>query len=108
MIAKVISHGENREVAIERLTLALSQLRCFGITTNQKYLQQILGHPDFISGNIDITWLEDQTWCKETIKSWQIAVAGLSFAFRGQIHQGHMDSFFTRCSYQCCRSTLPL
>ena len=54
MIAKIISYGETREVAIQRLCRALSKLRCFGIGTNQDFLQQIKT-VDFQRGDFDIT-----------------------------------------------------
>jgi 3-methylcrotonyl-CoA carboxylase alpha subunit len=47
LIAKLITWGENREVALQRLRAALAQTRVAGITTNRALLQHILAHPDF-------------------------------------------------------------
>jgi 3-methylcrotonyl-CoA carboxylase alpha subunit len=47
LVAKLITWGENREVALQRLRAALAQTRVAGITTNRALLQHILAHPDF-------------------------------------------------------------
>ncbi|KRQ02839.1 3-methylcrotonyl-CoA carboxylase [Bradyrhizobium yuanmingense] len=50
MIAKVISHGANREEARGRLIVGLEQLTAFGVTTNQAFLMSCLRHPGFAKG----------------------------------------------------------
>ena len=47
LIAKLITWGENRDVALQRLRSALAATRVAGITTNRELLQRILAHPDF-------------------------------------------------------------
>ena len=47
LIAKLITWGENRDIALQRLRAALAQTRVAGITTNRQLLQRILAHPDF-------------------------------------------------------------
>lgn len=57
MIAKLIVWAPDREQAIERLRRALSEFVVKGITTNIGYLQQIVAHPEFRSGDYDTTFL---------------------------------------------------
>jgi 3-methylcrotonyl-CoA carboxylase alpha subunit len=47
LIAKLITWGESRDIALQRLRAALAQTRVAGIATNRALLQHILAHPDF-------------------------------------------------------------
>jgi len=53
MICKLIVHGENRPCAIAATLSALQRFRVEGIKTTIGVHQQILQHPDFVSGNYD-------------------------------------------------------
>ncbi|HEY7842252.1 MAG TPA: acetyl-CoA carboxylase biotin carboxylase subunit [Bradyrhizobium sp.] len=50
MIAKIISHGANRDEARGKLICALEQTIAFGVTTNQAFLMSCLRHPAFAKG----------------------------------------------------------
>ena len=50
MIAKIISHGADRNEARGRLICALEQTAAFGVTTNQGFLISCLRHPAFAKG----------------------------------------------------------
>src|SRR4051794_24173801 len=50
MIAKIISHGADRNEARGKLICALEQTVAFGITTNQGFLISCLRHPGFAAG----------------------------------------------------------
>jgi geranyl-CoA carboxylase alpha subunit len=50
MIAKVISHGADRNEARGRLICGLEQTAAFGVTTNQGFLISCLRHPGFAKG----------------------------------------------------------
>jgi geranyl-CoA carboxylase alpha subunit len=50
MIAKVISHGVDRNEARGRLICGLEQVAAFGVTTNQGFLISCLRHPVFATG----------------------------------------------------------
>lgn len=58
LLAKVTAWGRNREGARQRMKRALAEFRVVGVATNIPYLQQILDHPDFISGAIDTGFLD--------------------------------------------------
>jgi geranyl-CoA carboxylase alpha subunit len=50
MIAKIISHGVDRNEARGRLICGLEQTAAFGVTTNQGFLISCLRHPVFAKG----------------------------------------------------------
>jgi geranyl-CoA carboxylase alpha subunit len=52
MLAKVIAHGEDRATAVRRLLRALETTALLGLTTNLPFLQDILRHPAFQSGEL--------------------------------------------------------
>ena len=59
MIAKVIATAETRAEAIERLATALASFVVHGTTTNIPFLQAVLRHPDFRSGDFSTRWIGD-------------------------------------------------
>ncbi|WP_228431156.1 acetyl-CoA carboxylase biotin carboxylase subunit [Baekduia soli] len=58
MIAKIAAHGATREEAIARSRDALCRTVLLGTVTNTAYLERVLGHPDFISGDTHTGFLE--------------------------------------------------
>jgi geranyl-CoA carboxylase alpha subunit len=50
MVAKIISHGADRNEARGRLICGLEQTAAFGVTTNQGFLIDCLRHPAFARG----------------------------------------------------------
>jgi acetyl-CoA carboxylase biotin carboxylase subunit len=58
MLAKLIVHAPNRELAISRMRRALHELTIDGIETSRAFHLRVMDHPDFRSGDISIQWLE--------------------------------------------------
>ena len=58
MVAKLIVWARNRKEAIRKMQSALGEVIIEGIDTNVDYQYEIVNHPDFISGDIDIEWSE--------------------------------------------------
>lgn len=58
MIAKVITHGQNRAEAVRKMDYALSDLMIAGITTNQSFLKTILRNEHFQNGHFDTHFLD--------------------------------------------------
>jgi acetyl/propionyl-CoA carboxylase alpha subunit len=58
MIAKLVATGETREVARRRAVEALGNYPILGIRTNVAFLIGLLEHPRFVSGEIDIRFLD--------------------------------------------------
>ncbi|QQS16353.1 MAG: acetyl-CoA carboxylase biotin carboxylase subunit [Neisseriales bacterium] len=63
MIGKLITHGSNREQAIARMRIALSEMVIIGIKTNIPLHQFLLNDPAFIAGGVDNHYLE--SWLAE-------------------------------------------
>lgn len=61
MLAKIIVYAGNREEAIRKMRSVLGEVIIEGIDTNVDYQYEILSHPDFISGNIDVGFIEKLT-----------------------------------------------
>ncbi len=53
MIAKVIVHGPNRDVALSRLRAALAGCQVAGTVTNLAFLGALAGHTGFGAGDVD-------------------------------------------------------
>lgn len=58
MLAKLIVHAKNRDEAIRKMRSALGEVIIEGIHTNVDYLYEIINHPDYLAGNIDIAFIE--------------------------------------------------
>ena len=58
LLAKVTAWGRNREGARTRMMRALAEFKVVGVATNIPYLEQILDHPDFVSGHFDTEFLD--------------------------------------------------
>jgi acetyl-CoA carboxylase biotin carboxylase subunit len=58
MIGKLITHGQNRDVAIARMKNALTEIVIEGIKTNVPLHQEIFQHAAFQQGGTDIHYLE--------------------------------------------------
>ena len=53
MVAKLVVWGEDRQHAIERMRRALDEYVVSGIRTNLAFHQEVLAHPQFLSGTYD-------------------------------------------------------
>ncbi len=58
LIVKIIVHGANRQECLAKSYRALSELIVDGISTTTNLHKSLMKHPDIISGNYDIHWLE--------------------------------------------------
>ncbi len=57
LIAKLIVHAPNREVAIRRSQLAIEDTHILGVKTNLAYVLDVFDHADFQAGNFDTGFL---------------------------------------------------
>jgi geranyl-CoA carboxylase alpha subunit len=58
MIAKVITYGKTRDIAIRKLASAIQDSNIIGVNTNKLFLQNILRHPVFIAGDATTAFIE--------------------------------------------------
>jgi len=69
LLSKLVTWGETREEAIQRMTRALSEYQIYGIKTTIPFFMRILHHPQFLSGDYNthfIEKLEKEKEIKET------------------------------------------
>jgi len=71
LIAKLIVWGEDRAAAIRRMESALRETVLLGVTHNGRFLQDVLADPQFGSGEMYTTWIE------ECFSDWQAPQCGL-------------------------------
>jgi acetyl-CoA carboxylase biotin carboxylase subunit len=79
LLSKLIVHAEDREAAIQRMLAALKEFVVHGVITNIDFLQAVLSHPDFASGQITTRWVENN-----------LEANGLSFDMREQASAFHI------------------
>ena len=60
LLAKVITLGDDRYEAIERMKYALANFTVSGVDTTIPFHQVLLNHPDFIDGKVNTRWIEDR------------------------------------------------
>ena len=60
LIAKIISYGENREVALNRMRQALDELVIEGIRTNTPLHRDLVRDMAFRAGGVSIHYLESK------------------------------------------------
>jgi propionyl-CoA carboxylase alpha chain len=59
MLAKLIAHGRTRDEAIARARAALRDTAILGVTTNTAFLERVLAHPGFASGDTHTGFLDE-------------------------------------------------
>jgi len=59
LIAKLITHGENRKQAIARMRRALDEYLITGVTTNISFHKKILDHPAFLEGKLSTHFIDE-------------------------------------------------
>jgi len=87
LLAKLIVHAENREIAIQRMQAALKEFIVHGAITNIDFLQAVLSHPDFANGQVTTRWVETTfNWTSPSQPSFEsliaVALADLTIANR--------------------------
>jgi len=59
MMAKVIAEGADRGEALRRLRRALRALSVQGLTTNRRFLLQVIEHPAFVAGELHTHFIDE-------------------------------------------------
>jgi 3-methylcrotonyl-CoA carboxylase alpha subunit len=96
MLAKFVTHGENRQAALRRLRRALARSEIVGPVTNLDFLLRIARDPAFAAGAIDTGYLEraQETLLAppEAADEWLFAVASLWILCRQRQHAAEMGA----------------
>jgi acetyl-CoA carboxylase, biotin carboxylase subunit len=59
LLAKVITRGDDRTQAIEKMKYALSHFVISGVETNISFHQRLLDHPDYINSRFNTRWTQE-------------------------------------------------
>jgi 3-methylcrotonyl-CoA carboxylase alpha subunit len=59
MLAKLIVWGKSRDIALQKMTWALSRFAIVGVANNVAFLRAIIQHPQFKAGEIHTHFLEE-------------------------------------------------
>ena len=60
MVAKIITRGRDRAEALQQMRACLAETEVVGVNTNTDYLQRILSHPRYCSGEFNTHFIEDE------------------------------------------------
>ena len=60
MVAKLITHGANREEAIAHMRLALDRFLIRGVSNNLSFLSALMVHPRFVEGNMNTNMIGEE------------------------------------------------
>ncbi len=58
LLAKLIVWGEDREIAVQRLSRALEEFQISGVPTDIEFLSKIVAQENFIGGNVNTSFLD--------------------------------------------------
>ena len=98
MIAKIITHGPDRETALSSMAAALDETLVAGTTTNVRFLRALCGHSDFARGDVD-TGLIDRALPELTatppVSDRNVAIAALAALGLDEPMAGTGDPFGT-------------
>ncbi|KAG0184982.1 hypothetical protein DFQ28_010145 [Apophysomyces sp. BC1034] len=91
MIAKVIVHAATRAEAVRRMVSVLARTVILGVTTNQKFLIDIMKNPRFQSGTFDTNFISQESarlfYNKSTSHIQNSAIAALLFDWKVRQNQ---------------------
>ncbi len=60
LVSKLVVWAESREEAIRRLRRAVAEYRVVGIKTTLPFFARVLGHPAFVAGDFDTSFVDTQ------------------------------------------------
>lgn len=87
LLAKLIVWDENREKALNRLSLALAQCQVVGVQTNIEFLHSLCQLPDFAAANIDTHFIarHQELFAEPAVPATEtLALAGLGLFLQRQ------------------------
>jgi propionyl-CoA carboxylase alpha chain len=91
MIAKLISYGEDREIAINNLQTALDAYFIRGVNHNLAFLAALISHSRFITGNLTTNFIVDEYPDGFHAQDLVMEDPNIFIAVAGVVHQAYQD-----------------
>lgn len=63
ILSKLVVLGENRDIALEKMKLALSDYRILGIKNTISFLHELISHPEFRAGKTHTKFIDEHFPC---------------------------------------------
>ena len=67
LLAKLITSGDDRTQAIERMQTALESFSVEGVDTGITFLAGLMAHPDYRRGHVNTRWVEEQSGALQSL-----------------------------------------
>jgi len=84
MLAKLVVWGETRDSAVARMIQSLRRYVVLGVTTNIEFLQELLKHPRFVSGDVHTQFLDEETIAVPEVVPDEVLLAAAAVAGNGR------------------------
>ncbi len=90
LLVKVTASGRTLEGAVQRSNRALREFRVRGVTTNIGFLENVLEHPTFSSGQATVSFIDEHPELFEIVQSFDRATKTLRYLANISVN-GHVD-----------------
>jgi acetyl-CoA carboxylase biotin carboxylase subunit len=104
LLSKLVAYGFNRSDAILRMRRALGEYKILGLKTTLPFLDRVLHHPSFATGDFDTGFVEKvfAQSDRERDRPWDVAVAAAAIrAYRDRLQaRGAGDAASTASGWQ--------
>ena len=91
LLAKLISHGPDRRVALRKLLTALKTLSVHGVATNQEFLIEILESPEFEEGSTHTDFLNEYPFAPRANPEQDFLFAAATALYIEKLEQGRRE-----------------
>jgi acetyl-CoA carboxylase biotin carboxylase subunit len=96
ILSKLIVQAENRESAVKKMILALSDYKILGIGTTVSFLHDLIQHPEFLAGNTHTNFIDEHfgSWKRKNDQHRTVALlaAAVEESERGGVRSLALDS----------------
>ncbi|WP_040159204.1 pyruvate carboxylase [Nigerium massiliense] len=91
MMVKLTCRGRDFSTAVRRASRALSEFRVRGVSTNIGFLKAVLADPDFRSGHITTSFIDERPWLLTGHESADRATKLLTYLAETTVNKPHGD-----------------
>ena len=93
LLSKLVTWGESREEAIQRMMRALSEYQIYGIKTTIPFFLRILRHPQFLSGNYNTHFIDSLEKAEDSKRTEEEIVALIAAGIKTYMENKSLSAF---------------